>query len=135
APTSWSSWETIASSARAAATSAPMSAVSCRWHSEVDLDLFFPSEGKVSLKRRKKYDVKGKSTAGKEHASRKRPSTTAKHQKGRAEKRKSYGGEKGDMRRSYPRKKYKGYKGPWPPPEKRQTAPNKDGENGGLRVE
>jgi hypothetical protein len=75
----------------------------------------------MAKKRRKKLNLRGKSSGGSEHRSKKRSSTKGKHEKGKATKRKSYGGEKGDTIRRYPRKRWKGYKGPWPPPEKPES--------------
>lgn len=85
-------------------------------------------ETKAPFVAKKKIDLKGKSSGGSEHKSKKRPSTKRKHQKGRAAKRESYGGERGDVSRRYPRKKWKGYKGPWPPPEKADPEPGGEGE-------
>ena len=79
------------------------------------------SDGEVAdlvlAKKMKKLDLKGKSSGGSEHESKKRPSTKRKHQKGRATKRKSYGGEKADDGRRYPRKRPGDWKGSWPPHE------------------
>jgi hypothetical protein len=55
------------------------------------------------------------SSGGAEHKSKKRPSTRAKHQAGQAAKIKSRGGEEGDIRRDYPRKPPKYWRGGWPP--------------------
>jgi hypothetical protein len=46
-----------------------------------------------------------------------RPSTEQKHQEGEARKTRDRGGEKADQKRGYPRKRPKGWKGPWPPLE------------------
>src|SRR5713101_3662293 len=80
----------------------------------------------MGKKTKKKIDVKGRSAGGSEHTSEKRPSTTGKHQESRATKRKSYGGEKGDDGRRYPRKRPKEWLGPWPPPEETESQPNLD---------
>jgi hypothetical protein len=77
----------------------------------------------VAKRKKKKLDLKGKSSGGSEHKSKKRPSTEEKHQKGLAAKRQSYAGERGDDSRRCPRKKWKGYKEPWPP-EQSQTPPH-----------
>jgi len=50
-----------------------------------------------------------------EHTKNKRPSSKAKHQKGQNRKGKDAGGEKGDKKRNYPRKRPNNWKGPWPP--------------------
>ena len=52
---------------------------------------------------------------GSEHVNKKRPSTKKKHEDGIARKGKNRGGEKGDKNRRPPRRKPKGWKGPWPP--------------------
>ncbi|MES0863757.1 RHS repeat-associated core domain-containing protein [Ruegeria sp. SCPT10] len=52
---------------------------------------------------------------GAEHTSGARPSTKAKHEKGRARKNRDRGNEKGDSSRKPPRKRPPNYKGPWPP--------------------
>lgn len=52
-----------------------------------------------------------------EHKKNARPSTKGKHQKGKAAKKKSRGGEKGDDKRDVPRRRPDGHKGPWPPTE------------------
>jgi hypothetical protein len=76
----------------------------------------------LSSKKKKKIDLLGRSSGGSEHTSEKSPSKTGRHQKGKATKRKSYGGEKGDERRPLPRRRYRGYKGPWPPPDDDEPA-------------
>jgi hypothetical protein len=50
-----------------------------------------------------------------EHTKNARPSTKEKHQFGMARKKRDRGGEKGDIRRSLPRRKPDNWKGPWPP--------------------
>jgi TPR repeat protein len=78
----------------------------------------------MAKKKTKKLDLKGKSSGGSEHKSKKRPSTKGKHQKGHAAKRQSYGGEKADDGRRYPRRRPKGWTGPWPLPEESETPPD-----------
>jgi hypothetical protein len=75
-----------------------------------------PHDDNASEKKKtKKVNLKGKSSGGAEHKKGKRKSTKEKHTKGQATKQKSYGGEKGDVLRPYPRRRPIGYKGPWPP--------------------
>ncbi len=49
------------------------------------------------------------------HSSGARPSTQGKHEEGDARRQQDRGGEKGDDRRDYPRRRPDGWKGPWPP--------------------
>ncbi len=53
-----------------------------------------------------------------EHTKNARPSTIEKHQKGKANKKKSRGWEKGDKKRRVPRKRPHKHKVPWPPKPK-----------------
>ena len=55
------------------------------------------------------------SSGGSENTQSPRNSTKNKHQDGQAQKKKARGGEKGDHKRKAPRKRPKGFKGPWPP--------------------
>jgi hypothetical protein len=75
----------------------------------------------------KKVDLKGKSSGGAQHTKGKRKSTKQKHTKGQATKKKSYGGEKGDTSRPYPRKRPIGHKGTWPPKEEPDSSPQNSG--------
>ena len=50
------------------------------------------------------------------HSKDARPSTEQKHQDGEARNKRDRGGEKGDARRTPPRKRPDGWRGPWPPP-------------------
>jgi hypothetical protein len=77
-------------------------------------------------KTKKKVDLKGKSSGGSEHSSKKRQSTKEKQLKGRATKQKSYGGEKGDVNRELPRRRWRGYKGPWPLPQEVESPPDRE---------
>lgn len=58
------------------------------------------------------------SSGGAEHTSGARPSKEQDHEKGKARKKRDRGGEDGDERRDYPRRKPDGWKGPWPPVKK-----------------
>jgi hypothetical protein len=68
----------------------------------------------LDTEKQKKPDIKGRKSGGAEHLAGKRKSTRPTHESGRATKRKSYGGEKGDEERRVPRRKPKGWSGPWP---------------------
>ena len=50
-----------------------------------------------------------------EHTKNARPSTKGKHEQGTARKKKDRGAEKGDIKRTPPRKRPDKWKGPWPP--------------------
>jgi hypothetical protein len=63
----------------------------------------------------KTTDVKPRDAAGgAEHTSGARKSTEQDHQAGKARKQRDRGGEKGDKERPPPRRRPKGWKGPWP---------------------
>jgi hypothetical protein len=64
-----------------------------------------------------KLDLSGKSSGGAEHTTGARGSTQDVHQAGQTRKQLDYGGEKGDARRAYPRKRPADWTGPWPPKE------------------
>jgi hypothetical protein len=55
------------------------------------------------------------SAGGAEHNSNARKSTEQQHQQGKARKLRDRGGDKGDDTRGFPRRRPKGYKGPWLP--------------------
>lgn len=55
----------------------------------------------------------------KEHDKNKRPSNKPKHDKGKRNKKKSRGGEKGDKNRRPNRKRPNKWTGPWPPKDER----------------
>ena len=72
----------------------------------------------VALRKQQQQQQQGPSPdprAESEHTKGARPSTKQDHQTGTARKRRDKGGEKGDERRRPPRKRPKGWKGPWPP--------------------
>jgi hypothetical protein len=85
----------------------------------------------VAKKKSKKIDIEGRTSGGAPHKKSKRKSIKQKHEKGWATKRKSYGGEKGDAARPYPRKRPIGHKGAWPP----QDGPNHPAETGPIESE
>jgi hypothetical protein len=72
-------------------------------------------ETRWPAEKRKKVDLKDQTTGGAKHKKGKRASTKLDHEYGDARKRRDYGGEEGDERRRYPRRKPKGWKKPWPP--------------------
>jgi hypothetical protein len=67
-------------------------------------------------KKKKKLGKAG----GSEHRKRKRPSTKGKHQRGKARKSQEREWDPDDPRWRPPRRKPKGYKGAWPPPEEQE---------------
>jgi hypothetical protein len=60
---------------------------------------------------------KNQPAGGEQHKTGKRRSTLDKHQRGRSRKKRDREGEQADRFRSRPRRKPRGWKGPWPPKE------------------